>query len=75
MRNLIFFEMSVCNFKAYLSWLKQTYSEPLDGAILDTLANVDRSNKELWKAMNFDEIHKVRYFFRFLLPIWLFSLS
>jgi hypothetical protein len=52
--------MSVCNFKAYLSWLKQTYPEPLDGAILDTLANADRSNKELWKAMNFDEIHKVR---------------
>lgn len=51
---------STCDNNLYLSWLKQTYPGALNEAFVKTLADADRSNKKLWKAMNFDEIQKVK---------------
>jgi|AntRauTorckE5430_2_1112549.scaffolds.fasta_scaffold04721_3 hypothetical protein len=46
----------MCEYNAiYWQWYNQIYDSELHPSLIQQLVLVDRSNKKLWKAMNFDE--------------------
>jgi len=50
--------MEDCNIDAYFEWFDKTYEENLLPAFIRKLVAADRSNKKLWKAMDFESSRK-----------------
>ena len=49
-----------CDIDAYSNWFDEIYEDDLYTSLIRQLVAAERSNKKLWKAMNFESSREVR---------------